>query len=241
MRIYSNSFFHYTSSLDFLQHIISDGFKIYFCKEEVYSDGSYPLLYIGIPLVSFCDLPLSFIAENNYGSYGIGMSRKWGISRKLVPVSYYPNNKDCFSTKTIIKAAKSFIAKTNPSEYSILGTSKPLYKIKPISGKKDNNYIEREWRRVFYSIGDFKWKDEAEYDVYRGLKSSPKTSVGGPMVFTSTDIDFIIAPEAERMDLVNYIMHTMTQIGGSPLPISLSDREGLVSRVVTYEQLKRNI
>jgi hypothetical protein len=49
-----------------------------------------------IPMVCFCDLPLSALdkhmglsEEEGYGKYGLGMSKDWGIAQKLNPVTYF--------------------------------------------------------------------------------------------------------------------------------------------------------
>lgn len=239
-RVYSNAFFHYTHNFEFVKNILEDGFKVFFCREEVYSSEKR-VMHIGIPVVCFCDLPLSHIAQNNYGQMGIGMSRKWGIAKMLVPVFYYPNNAECFSTKTILQASKAFLKKRPAAEYRALGHSKPLYKIQPDKGQSKNNYIEREWRRVFYSAGVFKWKTEAEYDAYRGDKSTPKTPVGNPITFNVDDVDFIIVPENKKTELLDFIMRRLSTIGGAPGVASMSDREVLASKIVTVEQLARNV
>jgi hypothetical protein len=44
-----------------------------------------------IPMISFCDIPLHLVSNhiNQYGKYGIGLSREWAIKNKLNPVFYY--------------------------------------------------------------------------------------------------------------------------------------------------------
>ena len=103
MNIYSNSFFHRVKDFDAIKGILEDGFKAFYCKEEIFMGKGKAPSYIGIPMVSFCDLPLAYFAQNNYGEYGIAVSRKWGREKNLEPVLYYPNDEKCQSTKMIIK------------------------------------------------------------------------------------------------------------------------------------------
>ena len=95
MNIYSNSFFHRVRNFDAIKGILEDGFKAYYCKEEVFVGNKKKPSYIGIPMVSFCDLPLAYFSQNNYGEYGIAMSRSWGREKSLEPVLYYPNDEKC--------------------------------------------------------------------------------------------------------------------------------------------------
>eukprot|EP01034_Spumella_vulgaris_P011525 gene11525-14663_t len=46
--------------------------------------------FAAFPMVCFCDIPLSRIDEHVgfYGSYGLGLSREWGIRAGLNPVQY---------------------------------------------------------------------------------------------------------------------------------------------------------
>lgn len=245
-RIYSNSFLHFTDSYENLTSILVQGFKVFYCKEEIYSSDRR-IRHIGIPMVSFCDIPLAHISENNYGKYCIGMSRSWGISHLLQPVLYYPNNKECQSTKMIINASDSFLRDPNDTDrYRILGYAKPLYKIQRGEENDDknlDNYKEREWRKVYASKGPQKWKTEEEYTIYRGDTSLPKHQVGSPLKFDANDVDFIIIQESDRENIINFLMRgQMDHIGGKEnVQAQIIDREVLLSKVITFESLSNNI
>ncbi len=48
-----------------------------------------------IPMVCFCDLPLSQIRKHTktYGEYALGLSKEWAIKKQINPVLYtYPNS-----------------------------------------------------------------------------------------------------------------------------------------------------
>lgn len=246
MKYASSSFFHYTKSLDAITHILEGGFCRFYCLEELYSQKGAPINHIGIPMVCFCDIPLGFISANNYGKYVIGMKRTWGFNNQLLPVLYYPNNKDCLSTKAVIAATKAFLK--NPKDtvaYSILGFVKPMKKIaasskaKPYSRK---NYLEREWRKVYSPSSLFKWKTEAEYDIYRGSKTSPKRPVGTPLSFDVKDIDMIIVPDADVQNLISFVSSTSFNIfSGKAKSLSKSQRDLLISKIVSFESLAVNV
>jgi Putative abortive phage resistance protein AbiGi, antitoxin len=83
-----NAVIHYTDTYEKLKGIISDKFKIKYCLEGVIGQQA------AFPLVSFCDIPLSQIKYHteNYGQYGIGLTREWANSNNLNPVVYVNEN-----------------------------------------------------------------------------------------------------------------------------------------------------
>lgn len=243
MRVYSSSFFHFVKEFETLTGIIKSGFNVYYCKEEIYSTRK-GFQHIGIPMVSFCDVPLNFITQNNYGTFGIGMSRSWGVSHLLQPVMYYPNNKKCLSTQLIIKATENFLDHPeNPDDYSILGYSKPTSKIKLVAGKNADNYIEREWRKVYKSYGTQKWKNEAEYKAYRGDSATPKKQVGSSLKFNVNDIDCIILKKRYVNNFIDFVMDPNLTYFGDERKVNITqrDRELMLSKIIQYESLEFNM
>ncbi len=90
-------FVHLTPSIENLQGILTEGFKLHFCEkfvqyqkkqenddEEYYSWSIYPI-------ISFCNIKLSQITQHtrNYGNYGIIMSAHWAKRVKLNPIIYF--------------------------------------------------------------------------------------------------------------------------------------------------------
>jgi hypothetical protein len=86
MRVTAETLFHFTTSLKNLEGILSKKFKLSYCKEEYNLDYETHNSYY--PMISFCDIPLSLASEHirKYGSFGIGMTKEWGIRNKLNPV-----------------------------------------------------------------------------------------------------------------------------------------------------------
>lgn len=83
---HTSTLFHYTKSKSFLLSIIKDGFKYSYCKEEFMED-----VCLGIPMVSFCDIPIGSSTEHvsKYGSYAIGISKEALIKVGVEPVNYF--------------------------------------------------------------------------------------------------------------------------------------------------------
>ncbi len=89
MPLSSNTLIHFTANKEALKGILADNFKLKYCKEVLnWGDKSPMELYV--PMVSFCDIPLSQIKEHisRYGHYGIGLTREWAVANKLNPVLY---------------------------------------------------------------------------------------------------------------------------------------------------------
>lgn len=204
-------------------------------------DKSKPSGYIGIPMVCFCDIPLTHVAKNNYGKCGIAMSRKWGREHHLEPVLYYPNDVKCQSTKMVQTAYNIFIMdRKRYDDYRILGYSKPITKPTKTKGKNSDNYVEREWRKVYANPAPLKWLTEVEYNVYRGPKDSPKQSVGHPLNFKVEDIDFILVDKKNATKLRQYIM-SLASLCRSHKLLSFDEKYALLSKILIYEDLIHNL
>ena len=85
--ISSNSLFHFTNSAERLVGILKHTFRPRYCLEDLRmfttsldedEEGSW--LELAIPMVCFCDIPLSKIKHHLtfYGNYGIGFDKRMG-------------------------------------------------------------------------------------------------------------------------------------------------------------------
>ena len=86
--ISSNTLFHFTNSLEHVMNILERTFRPNLSLEDLscLQDG----LKVAIPMVSFCDIPLSQTQTHMrfYGYYGIGLSKTWGQKNGINPVLY---------------------------------------------------------------------------------------------------------------------------------------------------------
>lgn len=90
---HTSTLFHYTKTANRLLSILKEGFRFTYCLEE------YHLLkneYIGVPMISFCDIPVNDCAEHSgkYGYYAIGLTKDSifaceDILKQISPVHYY--------------------------------------------------------------------------------------------------------------------------------------------------------
>src|SRR5215470_5176735 len=94
--ISSNVLFHFTNSIDRLKNILKIGFCPRYCLEYSLEQDDLDAVSRkcppthATPMVCFCDLPLSLIWNHleEYGHFGIGMEKQWGLDRGLSPVTY---------------------------------------------------------------------------------------------------------------------------------------------------------
>lgn len=87
----TSSVFRFTRDFELLKRIIKDGIVPNYCEEDL-SFGSQEFC-VGIPMASFCDIPITLLDEhtNRYGNYGIALSKDWAIKQGITPVMYIAN------------------------------------------------------------------------------------------------------------------------------------------------------
>lgn len=85
----TSSLFHYTKSIDILYSILMEGLIPNYCYEDL-SYRRNPGRGIGIPMVSFCDIPLSKtnLFVERYGKYAIGLTKEWAEDKRINPILY---------------------------------------------------------------------------------------------------------------------------------------------------------
>lgn len=169
----SNTLFHFTGQREHLENIINNGFHPRYCTEnfDMFSatfDHDQKIFEFGVPMVCFCDIPLSKVKEHVsvYKGYGIGCTKAWGIEKGVTPLIYVkPDSETVKGIQNALIALKSHSfadendAHTNaPIVRSVRENLRRLIKfVKPYEGKFEHNgrtfenkrfYDEREWRYV---------------------------------------------------------------------------------------------
>lgn len=88
----TTSLFRFSRDFESLQRVLKNGIYPNYCEEDLsYDDNNF---VIGIPMISFCDIPITLLDEHTsrYGVYGIGLSKKWGIQNGITPIMYIAND-----------------------------------------------------------------------------------------------------------------------------------------------------
>ncbi|MGN2410363.1 abortive infection system antitoxin AbiGi family protein [Pseudomonas syringae] len=196
-----------------------------------------------VPMVSFCDIPLSQIKDHlsRYGSYGIGLTREWAVKKGLNPVLYvqrrsnlahsYENavlhyEQDCAEHDDAIAAFNRIadIARYTKNYEEILerkGKSHGMYRFSD----------EREWRYVpeidsscemYYAGKNF--DEDARMAASESVKDYR-------LDFEADDIKYIIiASEDEVPSFVDSLRDLRR--------FSSREVERITARVLTAEQIK---
>lgn len=178
----SNTLFHFTNKPEHLINILDNDFRPRLRKEEfgcLTPELPNPELYsYAFPMTCFCDLPLSNIRKHlkQYGKYGIGLTKKRGMSNGLNPVLYLQKDaqlwKNIYHSNMVIQIEASQGSKFN--DEIIRGFTALQFFIKPYEGdfchrgKTESDvrfYDEREWRFVPLLPNEEYYMSGAKYNL----------------------------------------------------------------------------
>lgn len=245
-RISSNTLFHFTE-LDYLIGIFENNFIPRYCVEYSYSsDGG--IMKMAYPMVCFCDIPLSQISNHidNYGHYGIGLSREWVIKNKLNPIIYIQKESFLHIKIENILNSNWETAKAVPLQQIVEDRNGLIYfmmHIKPYEGfqirnniKKDIRfYDEREWR----FIPDIKKIEGEELHIIpdnytkEQIMAKNETLKMYPIIFEPKDVRYIIIEkEDSRPSIIDKLINIKSAKNYSMAEIKL-----LTSKIVSVEQI----
>jgi hypothetical protein len=243
-QISSSSLFHFTRRLEYLIDILQNNFKpryypeLFFLVSRKYTNRA-------IPMVCFCDIPLSQVIfhTKTYGQYGIGLTKKWAFRNKLNPVLYLQKESNlAISLRNVF----TFMRKPELfSKYKELKDSRDSYRkvlryIKNYEGdfqrdgkimKNVKFYNEREWRYTPEIDENVRfWLKKEEYEDQIIISEANKKVSEFPLLFEPDDIRFII---------LKYKKEVSTVIG------VLKERfpkkyEILATKILTYDQIKND-
>ncbi|MDP2992707.1 MAG: abortive infection system antitoxin AbiGi family protein [Deltaproteobacteria bacterium] len=218
---------------DFRPHYALEDFNTIFPGQPV----NY--LKLAIPMVSFCDIPLSQTAEHlsTYGCYGIGLTKEWGKRNGITPVLYtYPESLLAGFLRKMIKNTQKLEDQEREFLYDISRFVKPYTgPLWRAYGTKENVvfYNEREWRyiptehKLLLNEEDF--LNEAERKKFNEDISSRYS-----IAFVPDDIRYlIVSTEDEILSLIKHFEKLKSKFGGEELTI-------LTTRIITTERIRED-
>lgn len=247
---------HFTNSLDKLLSILKNNFYPRYCYEEFDYVSKSPTVEGAMPMVCFCDIPLSQVKNHikTYGHYGLGLKKQWGIRKKLNPVIYF--NKDSLLARQLERVfdvhmgfseIRGNLQESELTHLENLGEiclEIPRY-AKPYSGElfRDGRlfkrnvrfYDEREWRYVppiaLRGIECYLSKDDfltPEVLERENRKLENKRSI---LTFNPRDIKFIIIDkESEIIPMLEALRKIKAKYPYEVVEI-------LATRIVTTKQI----
>jgi hypothetical protein len=172
MVVNTQTLIHFTENIDNLFSILEGDFYSFMSLEDysIISDFD-DRNRAGIPITCFCDIPLHLVKDHmaEYGKYGVGLSKEWGMNAGLNPVIYLKENsalqKSIYEIKEHLFYGESNIGKFTEKDrltWELLTYIKPYNGISHKTGKPKVFYDECEWR---FSPGI--------YNVYERTKKLP--------------------------------------------------------------------
>lgn len=243
----SATLFHFTGRIENLIGILEHEFIPQYSLED-YSGVLGQLVgdadvSVGIPMVCFCDMPLSQAASHitTYGRYSLGLTKEWGKRAGVSPILYtYPGSATTAAVVRVHLRVQQLQGTINDgAEFS--GQTERLWCfVKPYEGelrrdgqepKRVRFYDEREWR--FVPEGEWRALKRTEFMDFR-QRQAANAHLRGRFVlsFDPADIRYIIvATEDEIAPMIGEVQRIKSP-KYSPADISL-----LCSRIVSAAQV----
>jgi len=242
MPISSNTLFHFTNKYKNLINILENDFRPHYALEDfnaIFPGQPVNYLKLAIPMVSFCDIPLSQTGEHlsTYGCYGIGLTKEWGKRNGITPILYtYPNSLLANSILKLIKHTQRLEENGRDFLYDIFRFIKPYRgRLWRADGIKENVifYNEREWRYI--PIGHkLLLKEDDFLNESERKKFNEDISCQHSIPFVSDDIRYlIVSTEEEILTLISDLEKLKSKFGDSQLRI-------LATRIIPAERIKED-
>jgi hypothetical protein len=254
MAVSANTLFHFTG-IDNLKSILSSQYFYPQYSEEHFEAILPPKSNFRIaliPLISFCDLTIIQLSRDsvhtlNFGGYGIGLTKTWGIRMKISPVIYvHKNSQPSNQLYKLIRLFRKY-SKDSVHQEPIITARKELLDsfkfIKPYQGKWQKNkliseenddiiyYNEREWRYC-PPLSDFKVLSgvkPASRKLKEGLNSKLKYN---QVRFKPNEIKFIVLKRNSEIDEFVTIINNMS--------IDQKQKNELITRIITFEEINED-
>ena len=238
MAISSNTLFHFTKQRSTVVSILrSKGFWPKYCIEYGWKKK------FAVSQCCFCDIPLANVTPhmNLYGNFGIGMTKEWGIEKKLSPVLYVI--KDSYTTnvvRKILNNAKNAGADIKNEEARLISMMKIFqgvnyrYESKKVQYKNYMYYNEREWRYVPELKGKKQImliENECDFESRKSvLDASTECELCS---FTPSDIKYLLVNDINDRKLLIVSIDAMNY--------SNEEKELLKSKIIENELIREDI
>ena len=245
MAISANTLFHFTSRYDTLINILKSRFFPRLCLEK-------GLWYPGdkkwaIPMVCFCDIPLSNIAEHTkkYGNYAIGLKKTWAIKQGVTPILYVHDNSSFIEhgLDALNWSLELGVKDTEHLSERLAQVMSMFFMMKPYEGyqerdgkrKKVRFYDEREWRFVPpIGVHPLNFLTEEQFNDKTQKESLNSFNERYGVNFNPDVINYIIV---EKENEIIPLMHELHSIKGN---FSYNSVELLSSRIISMDRIRED-
>jgi hypothetical protein len=236
--------------------ILRNNFHPRYCFENLgntFTALEGDIFNIAVPMVCFCDIPLSQIKEHidDYGCYALGLSKDWAVRMHLNPVIYLtPDSLVSRYLITIMKnAANSAKSPEDLPESTVAALFDLIGFVKPYRGPFIRNgkperekiyYNEREWRYIPLLVNQtevpYRLNHEEFSDHEIKTRSDKLLSERAVLHFEPGDVNYIlISQEREILELVRQI----EDVKGHKY--SLNDVRILTTKIVTIDKILKDM
>lgn len=254
MSLYPDILFHFTKEKEVLFEILRTTFKVSYGREKII--GPENNREFAVPMVSFCDLKLSElkIFIENYGQFGIGLTKEWANRNGLSPVMYINRHSDLMDNLISgLSGVYTHLNKVNDLEQfnklnkyylNIMNTYRYI-----------KNYEGELWRQGTLKDENYRFADEREWRFVPSLQnegvlpfvSISKISTGEQkseynrkvnhlrLSFQPDDIKYLIV---ENDSDISGLIHHLENVKGR---FDSETRSRLASRILTVEQINSDI
>jgi hypothetical protein len=199
-------------------------------------------------MVCFCDLPLSLIKKQlkNYGAYGIGLDKEWGMKMGITPVFYLHNRSHVLETVRKLLAPEAVNPSKRVDESPVWEGFLLMAYAKPYSGPawRENKFIssvrfydEREWRFSPRLMSDevYVLKREHYSNVKLKAEADSRLAARFKLRFTPDDIQYIILQDDSE------ILPMIRQLERIKHRYRLDDVKILTTTIMTVDRIWADI
>ncbi len=254
MAVSANTLFHFTAKESLKGILSSQGFFAQYSEEHFENILPATSIYrvTLIPLISFCDLTIMQLTRDSvhttdFGNYGIGLTKKWGIKKRVSPVVYVHENSQ--PSTQLYKLIKLFLKydKEHEAAEIISQTRRELIDsfkfIKPYQGRwqKGREILRGKGDIVYYNEREWRYSPPLNQSkVLSGIKPSEKkeqvklnaTLKKKLIRFTPEDIKFIIIEEKNE---INEFIKTI-----DAMSISKKEKNELITKIITFQEINED-
>lgn len=251
----ANVFLHCMKKFEYLKYILENKAFMPRYNEEIIDYLSVEYKRIAFPMVCFCDIYLNKLKPHmgEYGEYGIGLSKEWGINNGLQPIFYINQHSELAKSfrETLFNGITKFEqdSSNNSVDFDIYINNifTFLLFIKPISGlmkvdgteKHLNFHDEKEWRYIpNMSDGtelplvlyDHQITDRSRNLYSDGIKTRKKLW----LKIEYEDIKYLLVGKSSDRDLlINFIVNDIN--------IDVNDKYVLISKIIVYNEMEDDL